>query len=148
MKKFFQLLFWQSTDKSNIIYRILIHIFIIFLTLCWGYIILDIDLFNTLTKEILILYTYISFLCFLPTLLTIQKFGDNKGRVLFILYILFSYVVAFISVFILTYFIKKDLVWWFKINNFNNIDKEKPLNSEVFYFLIFIFQLMLNNFFL
>lgn len=148
MKKFFQLLFWQSTDKSNIIYRILIHIFIIFLTLCWGYIILDIDLFNTLTKEILILYTYISFLCFLPTLFTIQKFGDNKGRVLFILYLLFSYVVAFISVFILTYFIKKDLVWWFKINNFNNIDKEKPLNSEVFYFLIFIFQLMLSSSFL
>lgn len=110
MKKFFQLLLWQSTDKSNIIYRILIHAFIIFLTLCWGYIILDIDLFNTLTKEILLLYTYISFLCFLPTLLTIQKFGDKKGRVLFILYILFSYVVAFISVFILTYFIKKDLV--------------------------------------
>lgn len=110
MKKFFQLLFWQSTDKSNIIYRILIHIFIIFLTLCWGYIILDIDLFNTLTKEILILYTYISFLCFLPTLFTIQKFDDKKGRVLFILYILFSYVVAFISVFILTYFIKKGLV--------------------------------------
>lgn len=110
MKKFFQLLFWQSTDKSNIIYRILIHAFIIFLTLGWGYIILDIDLFNTLTKEILLLYTYISFLCFLPTLFTIQKFGNNKGRALFILYILFSYVVAFISVFILTYFIKKDLV--------------------------------------
>ena len=148
MKKFFQLLFWQSTDKSNIIYRILIYSFIIFLTLGWGYIILDIDLYNTFIKGILFLYTYISFLCFFPTLLTIQKFGDNKGKVLFILYILFSYFVAFISVFILTYFIKKGLVWWFKINNFNNIDKEKPLNSEVFCFLIFIFQLMLNNFFL
>lgn len=110
MKKFFQLLLWQSTDKSNIIYRILIHTFIIFLTLWWGYIIFDIELNNTFTKAILLLYTYISFLCFLPTLLTIQKFEDNKGRVLFILYILFSYVVAFISVFILTYFIKKDLV--------------------------------------
>ena len=37
---------------------------------------------------------------------------------LFILYILFSYVVAFISVFILTYFIKKGVVWWFKIDSF------------------------------
>ncbi|KXB70427.1 hypothetical protein HMPREF1864_01115 [Peptoniphilus sp. DNF00840] len=109
IKKFLKVIFWQYPKKSNIIYRILIHAFIIFLSLGWAYIFID-NINITFIKVCLIIYTYLSFLSFLPSLLIVGSLDEKSGKSLFIVYILSSYILAFISLFILIYLIKKDLV--------------------------------------
>ena len=46
----------------------------------------EIDLNITFIKVILLIYTYISFLCFVPTLLFILHLGNDKSR--YLLYII------------------------------------------------------------
>ncbi|MFR3065543.1 hypothetical protein [Peptoniphilus sp.] len=108
IKKFLQVILWQYPRRSNIIYRILIHAFIIFLSLGWAYIF--IDNINTIFIEVLLIfYTYLSFLSFLPSLFILGSLDEKSGKFLFIVYILFSYILAFVSLFVLIYLIKKDL---------------------------------------
>ncbi|SPY49060.1 Uncharacterised protein [Peptoniphilus harei] len=108
IKKFLQVILWQYPKRSNIIYRFLIHAFIIFLSLCCAYIFID-NISITFIKVCLIIYTYLNFLSYLPSLLIVGSLDEKSGNYLFIAFILFSYILAFVSLFILIYLIKKDL---------------------------------------